>query len=340
MTDLRTPLMGMLRDLGVRDITEPTRLGGGSSQENWAFDAEVDGPDGTIRRELLMRREPAQGVVDTPRDVEYALLRALGRTGLPVARVHALDADGSRLGRPAMVVDRLRGRAHRGVLRERDPLGLGPTRRVELAETLAELLAAVSSVDPGAVGLGEVLPAPADPATAELDRWESELDRVELEPHPGLREVIAWLRANLPAAPRVRLVHGDFRPANVLVDDDGRVSALLDWELAHLGDAHDDLGWYTCSVYRQEHFVPGESGVGDFLDRWSERSGIEVERDRLHFWQVMSTFRLAVIALTGVRAFCDGTSDRPAGPTRRVEHLALRETGLLGNTVDIDGRNP
>jgi aminoglycoside phosphotransferase (APT) family kinase protein len=327
MSALRDALLAMLAGMGARDITEPTRLGGGSSQENWAFDAEMDTPDGTVHRPLLMRREPAGGVVDTARDVEFALLRALGETDLPTARVHLLD-DGTRLERGAMIVDRLPGRAHRAVLRDTDPLGLGEQARMALAGRLPVLLATVHSLDIDAHGLTDILPAVADPARSELDRWESELNRVELEPHPGLREVIAWLRERLPAPGPVRLVHGDFRPANVLVDH-GEIAALLDWELAHLGDPHDDLGWYTCSVYRREHFLDDRWSPADFLNSWSERTGLALDPARLHFWQVMSAFRLAVIALTAVRAFCDRTTDRPAGPTGMIERLALRETGLL-----------
>lgn len=327
MSALRDALLAMLAEMGVRDITEPTRLGGGSSQENWAFDAEMDTPAGPVRRPLLMRREPVTGVVDSARDVEFALLRALGETDLPVPRVHLLD-DGTRLERGAIIVDRLPGRAHRAVLRDTDPLGLGEQARLRLAERLPILLAGVHGLDVEAVGLTAILPETGDPARTELDRWEYELNRVELEPHPGLREVIAWLRDHLPAPGPVRLVHGDFRPANVLVDE-GEVVALLDWELAHLGDPHDDLGWYTCSVYRREHFLDGRWSPADFLNSWSEGSGLDIDPARLHFWQVMSAFRLAVIALTAVRAFCDRTTDRPAGPTGAIERLALRETGLL-----------
>ncbi len=329
MTELTDDLLELLSPLGVRRVTEPRRLGGGSSQENWAFDAEVDTPDGPIVRPLLMRREPERGVVDTARDVEYALLQALGATGLPVAGVHALD-DGTRLGRRAMIVDRLAGRADRGVLREKDPLRLGEDARLALAKSLPQLLAEVHALDVTELGLTDVLPDPgAEPAADALQQWVGELDAVELEPHPALRATIIWLRQHLPPPPsRITLVHGDFRPANVLVEG-GRVTALLDWELARLGDSHDDLGWYTCSIYRREHFLPGRWEQRDFLQRWSEVTGVEVEPARLHFWQVMSVFRLAVIALTGVRAFVEGATDRPAAPADGVIAAALRETGLL-----------
>jgi aminoglycoside phosphotransferase (APT) family kinase protein len=330
MTDLRAGLLALLgAEHEVVDITEPRRLGGGSSQENWAFDATVVDPaSGRTTLPLLLRRDPASGVVDTSRDVEFALLAALGRTALPVARVRAVD-DGTLLGRPAMVVDRFEGQAHRGVLRENDPLGIGEPARLELARTLAELLAAVHCVDLDGLGLPDVLgPPPADPAASELARWVAELDRVELEPQPALRATVDWLHDHLPSPPeRPHLVHGDFRPANVLVLE-GRLEALLDWELAHLGDPHDDLGWFTCLVYRREHFVPERWDVDDFLAAWSAVSGVGVDRGRLHFWQVLSTFRLAVIALAGVRHFVDGATDRPTGPVDRVARLALAEAGL------------
>lgn len=161
------------------------------------------------------------------------------------------------------------------------------------------------------------------PAEHELTRWEQQLDAVELEPQPALRIAAAWLREHLPPAPRrLVLVHGDFRPANVLVRD-GRLAVLLDWELAHLGDPLDDLGWYTTPLYAREHFIPDAWTNDHFLRRYTELAGIEVPAGALHFWQVLSTFRLAVIALTGVRAFVTQGSDRPAAPADGVIRQVL-----------------
>jgi aminoglycoside phosphotransferase (APT) family kinase protein len=106
------------------------------------------------------------------------------------------------------------------------------------------------------------------------------------------------------------------------------VEVLLDWELAHLGDPVDDLGWYACSIYSLEHFLDDRWTLADFLARYAAVTGHSVDPERLRFWQVMSTFRLAVIALTAIRNFCDGTTDRPAPPADRVVLQALRDTGL------------
>ena len=329
--ELRPAIAELLDPLGFSEVSTPTRLGGGSSQENWAFTARAPSDRDGEPRSLLLRRDPASGVVDTSREQEFKLLAALAGTGLPVARVHALD-DGTLCGRPAMVVDRLPGQAHRALLRDKDPFGLGLERRGALADELARLLGRVHRVDVSEAGLDQVLTPPkgSDPAQAELTRWTAELRAAALEPLPALEVVRDWLEEHVPPpVSQLRLVHGDFRPANVLVSDRG-IETLLDWELARLGDPHDDLGWYTCSVYRAEHSVPGRFELDEFLGRWSEQAGLAVEPERLHFWQVMSTFRLAVIATRAVRNFCEGTTDRPAAPPARVVQLALAETGLVG----------
>lgn len=329
MTDLRAALTELLSDCHVQEVTEPRRLGGGSSQENWAFDARFETDKGPQWRPLLLRRDPVRGVVDTDRCAEFALLRRLNRTDLPVPRAYAFD-DGQRLGRPAMVVDRLPGRAHRSLLRDSDPLGLGAGVRRQLAARLPLLLAAVHRVDVAGLGLSDVLPTTSSsPARDELVRWTAELDAVELGPQPALRATIGWLWRHLPGPPpRICLVHGDFRPANLLVDE-AQFSALLDWELAHLGDPHDDLGWYTCPLYRREHFLEQQWAPDDFLRIWSKSTGWSVDPPRLHFWQVMATFRLAVIALTGIKSFCEGGTDRPAAPADRVIAAAVHATGLI-----------
>jgi aminoglycoside phosphotransferase (APT) family kinase protein len=304
------------------------RSGTGSSRENWPFDAEwtIDGT--RTRHRLLMRRDPPVAVVDTGRATEFHLLRRLAGTPVPVPEVHWLDDTGEHLLRPTMIVSRYDGAAHRAVLRSTDPLGLGVQRQLRLAHDLCDVLAALHSVDAEATGVAAGMHDPgAHPADDELTRWERELTAQELEPQPELRVAAAWLRDHLPPPPeRQVLVHGDFRPANVLVDA-GRLAVLLDWELAHLGDPLDDLGWYTAPLYAREHFIPGAWSCQDLLRRYTERTGIRVDPSALRFWQVLSTFRLAVIALTGIRAFVEGGSDRLAAPATAVIRQVL--TGLL-----------
>lgn len=218
-----------------------------------------------------------------------------------------------------MIVGRRDGAADRAVLRDIDPLRLGASGRLALARRMGEVLAELHGLDVDVTGLRKELEDPGPyPAEHELDRWERELDAQQLEPQPALRLAAEWLHDHLPPAPpRIVLVHGDFRPANVLVHD-GAFDVLLDWELAHLGDPLDDLGWYTAPLYAKEHFIPGAWEQGDFLRRHRELTGVEIDPAALKFWQVLSTFRLAVIALTGVRTFCEDAAERPAAPADAV----------------------
>jgi aminoglycoside phosphotransferase (APT) family kinase protein len=318
-------LTAQLSALSRPQVGELRRSETGTSRENWAFEArwQTDGHD--AGHELLLRRDPAVGVVETGRLAEFQLLDQLSRTSIPAPEVLWLDEHGDQLGRPSVIMRRHAGRAHRAALKETDPLAIGAPGQLGLARDITDLLADLHLLDLDSTGVAAVLgKAPADPAGAELERWVYELGEVELEPQPALRMAIGWMRDHLPPAPpRPVLVHGDYRPGNVLVAD-GKISALLDWELAHWGDPVDDLGWYSCRVYTGEHFIPGSWTAEDFLARYQARTGIEVEPARLQFWQVMSVFRLTVMALTSVRAFCSGVGDRPARSAGWLVRLVLQ----------------
>jgi aminoglycoside phosphotransferase (APT) family kinase protein len=323
--ELSTALDSFLREQTGRTrlhVVGLHRIGGGSSRENWPFDLVLGTGPHQERQELLVRRDPAETVVDSDRATEFNLLKALGSTSIPAPGVLWLDETGKSFGRPSMIMRRHPGHASRALLREKDPMGLGLARRTELGRELCSLMAALQAVDLNTTGLSEVMPAPdGNPAAVELATWVDELNRQEADPEPRLRMTATWLRENLPAPPaRLVLVHGDFRPANVLIHD-GRIEALLDWELARLGDPLDDIGWYTTPLYRQEHFIPGHWEVEEFLSHYEEESGHEVDRQALRFWQVLAMFRLAVMALTSMRSFQQGLSDRPSAP---IDSLAAR----------------
>jgi aminoglycoside phosphotransferase (APT) family kinase protein len=325
---LQAFLRGRLPAHAEPEVWGLRRSGTGTSRENWPFDASWTENGTRSTHHLLMRRDPPAGVVETQRTMEFNLLRRLAGTPVPRPQVHWLDDSGEHLLRPTMIVERYEGSAHRAVLRSADPLALGKAGQRALAERLCEVLAALHTVDVDAVGLRSELAAPGDnPAEHELTRWERELDKQELEPQPALRAAAGWLRDNLPTPPsRLVVVHGDYRPANVLVHR-GEFARLLDWELAHLGDPVDDLGWYTAPLYAHEHFITGVWEVEDFLRRYAELTGIRIDPSDLAFWQIMSTFRLAIMALTAVRIFCEEATNRPAAPADRLIRQVL--TGIL-----------
>jgi aminoglycoside phosphotransferase (APT) family kinase protein len=301
------------------EVSQLRRTSAGFSRENWVFDA-------TWAREthaLIARRDPVGSVLATDRRVETAVLLALAETGVPSPTLRWADLDGDRLGRPALIMDLAPGQCDGFVLNGPRPL----EERIELAHRIYDRLAGIHLVRWRALGLADSLEHPGSKAALRaVDHWESELRRVQLEPEPELTFVLAWLRANAPSNDVTALVHGDFKPGNLLLDGD-HVSAVLDWETAHLGDPHEDLGWVTNPLRAGEHRIAGAWEPQDLLDRWSRATGLEVNPDAVQWWQVLANVKLSVIVLTGSRAFVEGRLDRIHQSPVLIYRLLLDQIG-------------
>ena len=326
--DGSTTLERLTRFLATQEGTAGTRIadlrraGAGRSRENWLFDLVGPGPDD--REPLILRSDPDGGLVDTSRAVEFAVLRALEPSPLPTPRVRWLDATGGQLGSPSLLMRREPGTCDYRVVNGDRPL---PARRV-LAETFCDLLADVHATDWRGLGLTDVLTDPGEQAALhELDHWEQVLRHDQLEAHPELDLAIDWLRSRARPSRRTVLVHADFKPGNILLEGD-RVSSLLDWELAHLGDPLEDLGWVTQPLRAGEHLIEGSWTAADLVARYTAATGLEVEPDELRWWVVFSTFKTAVMQVSGLRAFLEGRADEPYRPTRRV--LSTLLTAITG----------
>lgn len=293
------------------------RVGVGRSRENWLFDAVW--PGGTVEP-LIVRRDPRGGLLETSRATEFAVLRALEATAVPAPRVRWLDADGSQLGRPSLVMVREPGEVDYFVVNGDRPLD----ERLDLAQRFSDLLAILHTADWDAAGLGAVLRDPGpEAARAELAGWTAILRRDQQEPWPELEMARHWLAANTPRSARTVVVHGDFKPGNVLVDDDDRLVALLDWELAHLGDPMEDLGWITQPLRLREHLIPGAWERADLFARYEAATGIPVDTDAVAWWNVLASYKTAVMQVSGLRSFREGRSDEPYRPTATVLRALL-----------------
>jgi aminoglycoside phosphotransferase (APT) family kinase protein len=248
---------------------------------------------------------------------ESILMNALRGGDVPIPSLQWSDLQPAWFDTRSLVFERSRGEADRAVLRDKDPMKLGLEGRIDLARAMAGVLADLHLVSPAEYSLDLVLPYPDDAVMSEVNRWDYAIDREKLDPERKLTAARDWLQVNLQQAPEeLSLVHGDFRPANFLVED-GRITALLDWEMAHLGDAVEDLGWYSCSLYRTEHFPEGWT-VEDFLARYVERGGVEPDPARLRFWQIFAELKLAIIGLRAVRNVEEGRTEGPPPPVDRV----------------------
>lgn len=248
------------------------RLSGGANMESWRF-------DGAAGPHVLRRAPSAAMMAGRPLDHagEAALIRAVREAGVLAPEVVAELAPEDRIGT---------GFVMRAVAGSADPapiLAL-PDPGALLGE-IARELAAIHAVAPAAL---PELPA-LDPAggLAEL--------RGRFLAYGGDRPILAlalrWLEQNLPSPTAPRLVHGDFRLGNLMVAA-GRLSGVLDWELAHLGDPHEDLAYGCMTVWRftrPDRPAFGLGAVEQWLEAYRAAGGIAVEPARFRFWLVYRT---------------------------------------------------
>jgi aminoglycoside phosphotransferase (APT) family kinase protein len=283
--ELLTRPLGRVLPAPVR-IGTLRRLSGGASRETFAFDA-TDG-DGRVH-ELVLRRDPtAAGAAG--RATEYELLRAVAAAGVAVPRVVTLldDADGLGSG---FVMARVAGETiPRRILRDAEHADA----RERLASQCGTTAARIHAVEPAALP-----PLPVLGASAQLDQQRALLDAFG-EPHPAFELGLRSLAERLPPEPDApTLVHGDFRHGNLVVGADG-LRAVLDWELAHLGDPVEDLGWCCVRSWRfgvHERVVGGFGDLDDLLDAYAAVAGWRPDPEHVRFWTALGTLKWGVICI-------------------------------------------
>ncbi len=301
------------------------RIAGGISTENWLFDASWTQAGRLVTQPLVLRRASAHEIVETTREDEFLLLQAIEGQGVPAPRAFWMEPHGGCFDRLAMVLERRPGRTERTLLKDTNTLGLDQATRVHIAQQMTDALIAIHRIDVERVPHLRADARP--PAPRELAQLAAAVERDGLGREPELVLAARWLHSHLPAAPaRETIVHGDYRPANVLVDQ-GQLSAVLDWELAHRGDPAEDLGWYLSSWYRHEHFIEGAWSPEQFMARYEQGAGMRVDRAAVQFWGVFAIYKLAIMAFNSVRALADGDQARLAPPPHRMIEALMRELG-------------
>jgi aminoglycoside phosphotransferase (APT) family kinase protein len=261
------------------------RLSGGASRETWSFDL-VD-PQGT-RHRLVLRRDPTATALESARSTEYALLEAAARGDVPVPKVRVLLDPADGLG-DGFVMDRVEGETiPRRILRDDTFAGARPRLAAQCGEIAARI---------HAVPVDSLPTLPVLDARAQLDQQRTWLDTFG-EPHPALELGLRWLEERLPPPSEPRLVHGDYRNGNFIIDPDG-IEAVLDWELAHLGDPIEDLGWLCVKSWRfgNNAIVGGFGAVDDLLDAYEKAGAVRPPLESFRFWVVMGTLKWGVICV-------------------------------------------
>lgn len=279
------------RALGPVSSVEGLRpLSGGASRETWAFEAVGTGGTPTP---LVLRRDPNSYRGWSDRSTEYRLLETAAQVGLRVPRVRLLLEAGDGLG-AGFVMDHVEGETiPRKILRD-DAFA---EARPLLARQCGEVAAAIHAVDPAA------LPdLPVQSAATQLEQYRGVLD-LHGEPHPAFELGLRWMADQLPPPPsEPRLVHGDFRNGNFIVGPEG-IRSILDWELSHLGDPIEDLGWLCVRSWRfgvDDRIVAGFGDVGDLLDAYEHAGGTRPDLEHLRFWIALGTLKWGAICITQV----------------------------------------
>ncbi len=292
LVDVLTPVLGA--GVSVENLRELT---GGASRTTWSFDAVT----GSARRPLILRTG-APDEVHAGMELEAGAQRAAALTGAPVPHVLVADDSGTAVGDPFLICDFIGGETIvRRIQRMLDDAG-----RARLLTQCAQALAAVHRAEP-----------PALPGLVEQDQvsqWREQLDEMG-DTTATFEWVFRWLAANRPPASPIRLVHGDFRMGNVIVDNSG-LAAVLDWELVHLGEVYEDLAWFCIRAWR--FGAPASLGAGglgsieSFLNAYEEAGGVTLDRSTIRWWLVLATLRWGVI--------CRYQAERHlSGQTRSVE---------------------
>lgn len=304
------------------------RLSGGASQETWAFDLALPGDD----QALILRRTPEGAGARTTDTAgvaaEAALLARAAAAGIPVPAVRLVLEPRHGLGE-GFVMTLIPGETL-GARIVRDPALAGA--RQGLARQCGATLATLHRMPaPGLPSLRLGTPA------AELAHFER-IHRGHGTARPVFEFALRWLAAAVPADPPAAcLVHGDFRNGNLVVDRTG-LAAVLDWELAHLGDPMEDLGWLCVNSWR---FGRGELPVGGFGTREDLFEGYAaaggcVDPARVHWWEVMGTLKWGIMCETMAHAHLAGAERNPefAAIGRRASET---EIDLLRLLLPLEG---
>jgi aminoglycoside phosphotransferase (APT) family kinase protein len=275
--------------------------------------------------EYVLRRKPFGPLLPSAHavDREYRLLSALHPLDFPVPRPLALCADPAVIGAIFYVMELARGRPYaNGALPEFDAV----TRR-RMYEQLIDTLADLHAIDPGVAELGD-FGKPGNYFERQVARWTRQYRDSQTDYLPEMERLISFLPETLPEQSRTSIVHGDYRIDNVVFDGDGTLSAVLDWELATLGDPVADFSYLA-----MQWVMPADGGAGlggldlaalgipildELVRRYSKRSGVPVAAG-LDWYFAYNLFRLTGIVQGIKKRVIDGTASHA-----KAEEMAAR----------------
>jgi aminoglycoside phosphotransferase (APT) family kinase protein len=307
--------------LGEVSIENLTTLTGGASRTTWAFEAL--GADG--RQPLILRTGPPDDRGNAGMELEASVQQRAAAAGAPVPHILAADDSPTALGNPYLICKAIAGETIvRRIQRSLDDAG-----RERLLRQCAQALAAIHRADPDGMGLQQ---------SEQLTEWRDRLDEMG-DTTATFEWAFRWLAAHRPPPTSPRLVHGDFRMGNLIVDESG-LAAVLDWELVHIGEVYEDLAWFCIRAWRfgapEALGAGGLGSVESFLAAYEEAAGAELDRDAFRWHLTVATLRWGVI--------CRFQAERHlSGQTPSVELAAIgrRVSETEWDVLDLlEGKGP
>lgn len=307
-----TAYLQRVTDQPQLSVANLKRLSGGASKEQFTFDLTWKDSDGRrVTRPMILRMDPSESVVETHRLREAQILKAMVGQ-VPVPEVLWVDPEPDALGHPFLIAGFLEGTTMpEGTKASGVGLMFPENLREPLGRQFVHHMAGIHTLD----WQRHDLSAFAKPAagTAEGTQWTVALwERVwqedTFEAHPVMEYAADWLRRNVPVIGRPVVVHGDYRSGNFMFTPDLRINAILDWELAHLGDHHEDLSWASMSLTGAvaedgrrlaSGMIPREA----FFERYHALTGHDIEPRTIFYFDVLNAWKLGLICMaTSLRA--------------------------------------
>ncbi len=269
-------------------------------------------------RHYVLRTKPAPAAKLLPSahaiDREFRVMDALSKAGFPAARQYALCLDESVIGRAFYLMEFIDGR----VLWDQSLSGMTPVQRGAIYDEMNRVIAQLHSLDYRALGL-ESFGKPGNYFARQIDRWTKQYKAAETEHIPAMESLIDWLPKHIPDGEITTIVHGDFRLDNLIFHPtEPRILAVLDWELSTLGHPLADFSYHCMSW----HIAPGLfRGIGGldlaalgipsedgYVARYSERTGIAIDKQDFRFYLAYNMFRMAGILQGIMKRYQDGTA--------------------------------
>ncbi|MEY4015087.1 MAG: hypothetical protein RIS46_83 [Actinomycetota bacterium] len=276
---------GLARVMNAASISNLQRLSGGASRETWRFAA--DGEDFVLQR---VRPGTIGGF-----QVEPRVLSAAHHAGVPVAELVVDGAERTELKSPFMIVRAVEGETiARKILRD----DRFDTARSALTTQLGVAAAQLHQID--------AMSIPGLVADDQMNRYQSVLRDLG-EPHPVFEAAFRWLNLNKPESTSACLVHGDYRLGNIMVNEQG-LAAILDWELAHIGDPMEDLGWLCVRAWRFGGAFPA-AGLGTYdelFDAYESVTGVRPDPDVVRWWETLGTVKWGIICISQAATHLSG----------------------------------